>query len=390
MNECVDIIKVAGGRPFAQSLDDLKALLGEWLGSRGLTTDNLIWSRAYLTDPSNQLGELMGHSLYADMLSRAAFSHVGQSMLDGSKVALVFAVSLDAPVAKQGSPDKMTADYGGTQVMLQSVRLTDAEVEGLSAQQQTELIFSRHIEWLRANGMTLKDHCMRTWLYVRDIDRNYAGVMKGRNAVFAREGLTADTHYIASTGIEGCMAETQPVIAIDFFSVKQNGATHAAATTAASAHETTAATSATTAATPATTAAATSAPAPFFLNALDYLNRTSEYGVAFERGTKVSIAGRDKVFISGTASIDKFGNCLYVGDVVRQTDRLFLNISQLLANAGRTLGDMTYMIVYLRDIADAAFVEGYLKSHFPSVPHLVVKASVCRPKWLIEVECVTK
>ena len=363
MNECVDIIKVAGGRPFAESLDDLKALLGEWLGARGLTTDNLIWSRAYLTDPSNQLGELMGHSLYADMLSRAAFSHVGQSMLDGSKVALVFAANLDTPVAKQGTPDKMTADYGGAQVMLQSVRLTDAEVEGLSAQQQTELIFSRHIEWLRANGMTLKDHCVRTWLYVRDIDRNYAGVMKGRNAVFAREGLTADTHYIASTGIEGCMAETQPVIAIDFFSVKQNGAT---------------------------TAAATSAPSPFFLNALDYLNRTSEYGVAFERGTKVSIAGRDKVFISGTASIDKFGNCLYVGDVVRQTDRLFLNISQLLANAGRKLSDMTYMIVYLRDIADAAFVEDYLKSHFPSVPHLVVKASVCRPKWLIEVECVTK
>ena len=382
MNECVDIIKVAGGRPFAESLDDLKALLAEWLESRGLTVDNLIWSRAYLTDPSNQLGELMGHSLYAYMLSRAAFSHVGQSMLDGSKVALVFAVSLDAPVAKTGTPDKMTADYGGAQVMLQSVRLTDAEVEGLSAQQQTELIFSRHIEWLRANGMTLKDHCMRTWLYVRDIDRNYAGVMKGRNAVFAREGLTADTHYIASTGIEGCIAETQPVIAIDFFSVKQSGATPAAATAAASAPETTAATSATSAAAP--------APAPFFLNALDYLNRTSEYGVAFERGTKVSIAGSDKVFISGTASIDKFGNCLYVGDVVRQTDRLFLNISQLLANAGRKLGDMTYMIVYLRDIADAAFVEGYLKSHFPSVPHLVVKASVCRPKWLIEVECVTK
>ena len=195
---------------------------------------------------------------------------------------------------------------------------------------------------------------MRTWLYVRDIDRNYADVMKGRNAVFEREGLTADTHYIASTGIGGYMAETQSVVAIDFYSVENADKT------------------------------------PQYLNALEFLNHTHEYGVAFERGVKISVAGSEKIFISGTASIDKHGECLYVGDVAKQIERLFVNISQLLADGGRTLNDLTYMVVYLRDIADTEFVEKYIKSHYSQVPHVVVEACVCRPQWLIEVECVTK
>ena len=300
MKECVDIIKVAGGQSFAMALDSLMLSMESWLTSKKVGIGNLIWSRIYLTDPTNQLLPLKKHRLYEDILS------------------------------------------------------TDEEAGGLTAMQQTELIFARHTEWLHENGMTLRDNCMRTWLYVRDIDCNYADVMKGRNAVFEREGLTADTHYIASTGIEGYMAETKSVIAIDFFSVKH----HAPQTLQ-------------------------------YLNALGYLNRTNEYGVAFERGVKFSVGGNDKVFISGTASIDKHGECLYVGDVARQADRLFLNISQLLAAAERGLENMTYMVVYLRDIADAAFVESYLADRFPSVPHLVVEASVCRPQWLIEVECVT-
>ncbi len=355
MNECVDIIKVAGGRPFAQALDDMKRSLESWLNSRRISPDNLMWSRVFLTDPANQWCELKEHSLYCDILSKAAFSHVGQPLLDGSKIALLFAVDLDAAVVNKGTPDKMIVEHGDAEVYLQSVRLTDAEAEGLSVKEQTELIFGRHIDWLRENGMTLKNNCMRTWLYVSDIDRNYADVMKGRNAVFEREGLTADTHYIASTGIGGTTASTKPVIAIDFYSVKGSAQ-----------------------------------QAPRYLNALNYLNRTNEYGVAFERGTKINVGGYDKVFISGTASIDKFGNCLYEGDVVKQTDRLFLNISQLLADADRTMADVTYLVAYLRDVADAALVENYLKIYFPRVPHLVLSARVCRPKWLVEVECVTK
>ncbi len=46
------------------------------------------------------------------------------------------------------------------------------------------------------------------------------------------------------------------------------------------------------------------------------------------------------------------------------------------------------MIVYLRDVSDYALVKGYLDSRFPNVPKVVLLAPVCRPHWLIEVECV--
>ena len=51
--------------------------------------------------------------------------------------------------------------------------------------------------------MTIRDNLVRTWIYVADIDVNYDGVVRARNDVFRRYGLTADTHYIASTGIGG-------------------------------------------------------------------------------------------------------------------------------------------------------------------------------------------
>ena len=41
-----------------------------------------------------------------------------------------------------------------------------------------------------------------------------------------------------------------------------------------------------------------------YLKALDHLNPTHEYGVAFERGTRVSLPGKYQYFISGTASIN--------------------------------------------------------------------------------------
>ena len=354
MKEFVEIIKVPKFVTFIEALDSLDRQLKLWLSTRDLDIDNLVWTRVYLTDPVNQLGTLKKHDVYKETLSTAPFSYVGQPLLDGSKIALVFAVDLEKSVQKEGTPDKMEVSFDGTKVLFHSVRLTDAEVKGLTAKQQTELIFTRHIDWLKSKGLSLKDNCMRTWLYVRDIDRNYADVMKGRNAVFEREGLTAESHYIASTGIGGYMAETQPVVAIDFYSVEHVD------------------------------------KSPQYLNALEYLNHTHEYGVAFERGVKINVAGTDKVFISGTASIDKHGACLYVGDVTKQIERLFLNISQLLADGSRTLNDLTYMVVYLRDIADAEFVENYIKSHFTKVPYVVVEACVCRPQWLIEVECVTK
>lgn len=49
-------------------------------------------------------------------------------------------------------------------------------------------------------GVTLRDDCQRTWLYVADIDNQYAGMVRARNDLFVTQGLTADTHFMAIRG----------------------------------------------------------------------------------------------------------------------------------------------------------------------------------------------
>ena len=47
------------------------------------------------------------------------------------------------------------------------------------------------------------NNAIRTWIYVRDVDVTYSGVVQDRKQIFKEEGLTENSHFIASTGIEG-------------------------------------------------------------------------------------------------------------------------------------------------------------------------------------------
>ena len=182
---------------------------------------------------------------------------------------------------------------------------------------------------------------MRTWIYVRDIDTNYAGMVKARNDIFEEEGLSHLSHYIASTGIGGATEGRSEITAIDFLTfpnIRESEKT--------------------------------------YLKALSHLSPTHDYGVAFERG--VQLPG-GHIFISGTASIDHRGEVLFEGDVLAQARRLLENISALLAEGGSSLEKIRYFVVYLRDISNYPVVDAYLQQRFPEVPRVLLEARVCRP-----------
>lgn len=339
-----------GGSLTAQ-LQELKTLLRNRMLEAGLTPAELLQARVYLTDAANQWAAVCAHPLYTCYLSAAAVSYIEQPLLDGAKVALQLWFSTRPGLRKRGAPDCLTAEWDDVKLLFHSVRLSSQEADGLTAEEQTRLAFARHCTLLQAHGLTLEANCHRTWIYVRDIDRNYAGVVAGRNAFFADEGLTAETHYIASTGIEGYADNAAAAVCVDFFSVGGDGQAGVK-----------------------------------YLHAPDFLNPTHEYGVAFERATALDFPAERYVLVSGTASIDRNGECLYRGDVLAQTERLFLNIEKLLEDGNAGLADLRYMIVYLRDVADRETVEAYLDRRFPGVPRLLTAARVCRPEWLIEVE----
>ena len=50
--------------------------------------------------------------------------------------------------------------------------------------------------------------------------------------------------------------------------------------------------------------------------------------------------------------------------------------------------DIGQMLVYLRDAADYAVVREMFDQRFPEMPKVILLAPVCRPGWLIEMECM--
>ena len=112
------------------------------------------------------------------------------------------------------------------------------------------------------------------------------------------------------------------------------------------------------------------------------------YGVTFERGVALTFDDRRQVLISGTASIDKSGNVLHIDDIRAQSLRMIENVEVLLAEAQATFENVAQIIVYLRRQQDYQLVQDLFASRFPAIPTVIVMGKVCRPAWLIEMECI--
>ena len=194
---------------------------------------------------------------------------------------------------------------------------------------------------------------MTLYFPVQNVDVNYAGVVKARKEVFVTQNLTEKTHYIASTGIEGRHALPEVTVQMDTYAVKGLEESQIK-----------------------------------YLYGSTHLNPTYEYGVTFERGTLVSYPDRKHIFISGTASIDNKGEILHPGNIRKQTERMLENVEVLMNEADSSLSDIAQAIVYLRDTADYSVVKKIFSDKGFEFPYLIVHAPVCRPGWLIEMECI--
>lgn len=309
------------------------------LGGLAGTGMQPVFMRWFVSDAANQT------PLPEETKTDCATSVIEQPPLDGSKLALWVIYQEDA--------DFRESSKGVWENSRGEIWTGDTNSYPGRSYDMTRHYLETLAGTLAARGGTLSSHCVRTWFMVRDVDVNYQGVVEGRNDVFAREGLTADTHFIASTGINGNQADHLMTVAFSAYSdtsLKPGQMT--------------------------------------YLHARSNLNPTAEYGVAFERGTAVSRGDRRHVFISGTASIDNRGEIVHPGDIKAQTGRMLDNIEALLTEGGCEWNDVAHLIVYLRDLADAPTVREIFACRFPDIPTVTVLAPVCRPGWLIETECM--
>lgn len=280
---------------------------------------------------------------------KCAVSIVGQPPMPLSKVQAIAMFESDVEItAVDANTIKVS---NGSEECYWTTRLVDPHDDSYK---QTHHQLQQYEKFLADNGMNIADNCVRTWFFVRDIDRNYGGVVVGRRENFLLNGLTPDTHYIASTGIEGKHEDHNVLSVLDAYAVK-----------------------------------GISPDKMQILYAAENMNKTIEYGVTFERGVCVHhSAGYKQVYISGTASIDTKGEVLHVGDIKGQVRRMTENVGALLKEAGCNWNDISQATVYLRDIADYECAYNELSKILTDKQFIVVQAPVCRPAWLIEMEAI--
>lgn len=302
-------------------------------------------ARCHVSDAANQSDTIK--NILSPILN-STLSIIQQPPLDGTKIALwIYAVS---NVEKEYINGISKLYHNGYKHYWTTEKGNSED----STYQQTVSLLDNSSNILKNESMSICDNCKRTWLYVNDIDNHYADVVNGRNDVFDKEKLTDQTHYIASTGIFGYTGKRGVNVMLDTYSIK-----------------------------------GLKVEQTQYLYALSNLNRTSEYGVRFERGVAIKYGDRTHAFISGTASIDNMGNILYPNDIKKQTQRMWENVEALLAEVDMHLDeDVAMMTVYLRDMADYNIVKVLFEKRFPNRPKAIVLAPVCRPGWLIEMECI--
>ena len=282
-------------------------LAEEWLlKAEMLQGAEMVFKRYFLSDSTNQ------QPLMQEDGSHCTISYIQQPPLDGSKVALWIYLQKGMDVQYLADNVQSTIVEHNGYRHIWTMGLMDNQGDSY---QQTQTLLTQYEQVLVSQQANIADNCIRTWFFVRDVDTQYHGLVVARKQYFDYIGLTTDTHYISSTGIGGNPSDPKALVQLGSYAVtgflpEQQR----------------------------------------YLYAPTHLNRTSDYGVTFERGTLMQYGDRNHVFISGTASIDNRGEVVHVGDIRQQTLRMWENVEKLLEEADMTMAHCAQIIFVTQPI----------------------------------------
>lgn len=198
-------------------------------------------------------------------------------------------------------------------------------------------------------GMRFAD-VMRTWIHLRDIDRDYDALNRARREFFRHRGVE---RMPASTGVQG-----GPFPPVHNFSMTL-------------------------------CALKSSRPLDPIVMCTPDLNEAWSYGADFSRGLRLAESNKVTLYVSGTASIDEAGRTVHIGDFEDQVDRMLRNIASLLASQGATFESLISGVIYLKNPDDAPRLRSLCRERaFDGFPCALVEAPLCRPELLCEAEAV--
>jgi enamine deaminase RidA (YjgF/YER057c/UK114 family) len=355
---------VAGGSGDEESAGSAYGNLREALASHGARPEDVVAEKVFVADAlaqSSVVEAVRGRFYAAGPAGKPrlpASSIVQQPPLDPPSDCEVKAFAL---LDHRGAPlpmrpiDDLPSGILGRVVDLGSLRLVHLSgitggpsERGANAEEQAASMFIRAQALLLREGLTFHD-VFRTWIYLPEIDRDYAALNRARRAFFRSLGVDPPP---ASTGIQGTPPSPTALCSMDL------------------------------------RAAAGLTPSAVRAIHAPTLNEAPVYGSDFSRGMRVDLGDRTLIHISGTASIDEHGEIVHPGSIERQAARMFENVERLLDGQRAGYEDLVTLTTYLKRpeylepfvrVAESRGLSG-------EVPHTICLAGVCRPGWLCEME----
>jgi enamine deaminase RidA (YjgF/YER057c/UK114 family) len=112
-----------------------------------------------------------------------------------------------------------------------------------------------------------------------------------------------------------------------------------------------------------------------------------DYGSSFSRAVEVAMPDHRRLYVSGTASIDKEGRTVFLDDTRAQV-RLTMEVVQaILQSRGMDWADVTRSLAYFKRAEDAPLLGTYCRDNtLAPFPVIVAENDVCRDDLLFEIE----
>lgn len=215
--------------------------------------------------------------------------------------------------------------------------------------EQADIVLHGMAASLADHGLAFSD-VFRTWFYNHDILAWYPEFNQVRNRFF-QDRKVFDGLVPASTGIGGGNAVDAALVA-GLLALRAKGPGVEVFTV----------------------------PSPLQSSARDY-------GSSFSRAVEVAMPDHRRLYVSGTASIDKEGRTIFLDDTRGQVQMTMEVVQAILRSRGMDWADVTRSLAYFKRAEDAPLLGVHCRDNaLAPFPVIVAENDVCRDDLLFEIE----
>lgn len=114
--------------------------------------------------------------------------------------------------------------------------------------------------------------------------------------------------------------------------------------------------------------------------------QATDYKSSFSRAVKLHGPDYNRLYISGTASIDKTGKTVFVDDARMQLEMTMQVVKAILNEADMDWSNTVRSLVYFKNRRDFGLFDDYCRKNEIILPHIKIQADICRDNLLFELE----